>query len=180
MFAIFSTKENKYYGPTNQDRWVDNIMDAQRFKSEESAKNLAKNNLIGKIDFLEYVEILPTLTKEEAEETYKEVQDAVAVFNNAIAKVPALIKYYSTIQSEQEKIQEDLLHKFEFMPPNNLMFVKFSRMLQNCRITRRDAKNRLEYLGVINESKGKDIPHLSECIQKPKKYTARIMPELFN
>ena len=68
---------------------------------------------------------IPTLTKEEA--AYEELRQAVEIFGKAAEKIPAITKYYATIQSEQDRLQEDLLHKFEFTSPGNIIFVKLGR-----------------------------------------------------
>lgn len=80
-------------------------------------------------------------------------------------------------------MQEDLLHKFEFTSPGNIIFVKLGRMLKACRIKRREAKDRLGYMIAIGNAKGKDIlnahnnhNHLIET----RNYSPRVAPELFN
>lgn len=126
---------------------------------------------------------IPTLTKEEAEAAYEELRQAVEIFGKAAEKIPAITKYYATVQSEQDKLQEDLLHKFEFTSPGNIIFVKLGRMLKTCRIKRREAKDHLGYMIAIGNAKGKDIlnahnnhNHLIET----RKYSPRVAPELFN
>lgn len=126
---------------------------------------------------------IPTLTKEEAEAAYEELRQAVEIFGKAAEKIPAITKYYTTIQSEQDRLQEDLLHKFEFTSPGNIIFVKLGRMLKACRIKRREAKDRLGYMIAIGNTNGKNIlnahnnhNHLIET----RNYSPRVAPELFN
>lgn len=165
---------------------------AGRFSSLEAAQKYAKNALKDKLHELQYLTLdnkkanedpIPTLTKEEAEAAYEELRQAVEIFGKAAEKIPAITKYYTTVQSEQDKLQEDLLHKFEFTSPGNIIFVKLGRMLKTCRIKRREAKDHLGYMIAIGNAKGKDIlnahnnhNHLIET----RNYSPRVAPELFN
>lgn len=193
MFAILWTKENKYYVyATKKNHWTDNIQAAGKFNTLEAAQNCAKNSLKDKLHELQYLTLddkgvnedsIPTLTKEEAEVAYEELRKAVEIFGKAAEKIPAIKKYYATVQSEQDKLQEDLLHKFEFTSPGNIIFVKLGRMLKACRIKRREAKDRVNYMIAIGDAKGKNIlnahnnhNHLIET----RNYSPRVAPELFN
>lgn len=193
MFVILWIKENKYYAYTKENHWTDNIEAAGRFNTLEAAQKYAKNGLKDKLHELQYLTLdsnketskdsIPTLTKEEAEAAYEELRRAVEIFGKAAEKIPAITKYYTTIQSEQDKLQEDLLHKFEFTSPGNIIFVKLGRMLKACRIKRREAKDRLGYMTAIGEAKGKNVlnahnnhNHLIET----RNYSPRIASELFN
>ena len=191
MFVILQTKENKYYAYAKENHWTDNVQAAGKFNTLEAAQKYAKNSLKDKLHELQYLtldskevrESIPTLTKEEAEAAYEELRQAVEIFGKAAEKIPAITKYYATIQSEQDRLQEDLLHKFEFTSPGNIIFVKLGRMLKACRIKRREAKDRLGYMIAIGNAKGKDIlnahnnhNHLIET----RNYNPRVMPELFN
>lgn len=192
MFVILWIKENKYYAYAKENHWTDNIYAAGKFNTLEAAQKYAKNSLKDKLQELQYLTLdgkkasedpIPTLTKEEAEAAYEELRQAVEIFGKAAEKIPAITKYYATIQSEQDRLQEDLLHKFEFTSPGNIIFVKLGRMLKACRIKRREAKDRLGYMIAIGNAKGKDIlaahnnhNHLIET----RNYNPRVMPELFN
>ena len=190
MFVILWIKENKYYAYAKENHWTDNIYAAGKFNTLEAAQKYAKNSLKDKLQELQYLngkkaseDPIPTLTKEEAEAAYEELRQAVEIFGKAAEKIPAITKYYATIQSEQDRLQEDLLHKFEFTSPGNIIFVKLGRMLKACRIKRREAKDRLGYMIAIGNAKGKDIlnahnnhNHLIET----RNYNPRVAPELFN
>ena len=192
MFVILWIKENKYYTYNKENHWTDNIEAAGRFSTLETAQKYAKNALKDKLHELKYLTLddkkasedpTPTLTKEEAEAAYEELRQAVEIFGKAVEKIPAITKYYATVLSEQDKLQEDLLHKFEFTSSWNIIFVKLGRMLKTCRVKRREAKNRLEYMNIISDAKGKNIlnahnnhNHLIET----RTYSPRIAPELFN
>ena len=192
MFVILWIKENKYYTHNKENHWTDNIKAAGRFNTLETAQNYAKNGLKDKLHELKYLTLddkeasedpIPTLTKEEAEAAYEELRQAVEIFGKAVEKIPAITKYYATVLSEQDKLQEDLLHKFEFTSSWNIIFVKLGRMLKTCRVKRREAKNRLEYMNIISDAQGKNIlnahnnhNHLIET----RTYSPRIAPELFN
>lgn len=97
--------------------------------------------------------------------------------------MPALTKYYKKIQSDEDKRQEDLLHKFEFANPNGFLYVRLGKMLNVCRRKRREAKDRLGYMLAINAVKLEKLlaahnghDHLVET----RIYTPRIETELFN
>ena len=196
LVVILWIKEKKYYMDKKDNHWTNDIKLAIKFSSLNNAANYARCALKSKLDEIEYVEIqgnnnvgvskidaIPTLTKEEAEAAYEELRKAVEIFGKAAEKIPAITKYYATIQSEQDKLQEDLLHKFEFTSPGNIIFVKLGRMLKACRIKRREAKDRLGYMIAIGDAKGKNIlaahnnhNHLIET----RNYSPRVAPELFN
>lgn len=192
MFVILWINENKYYTYTKENHWTNNIDAAGRFTTLEAAQKYAKNALKDKLHELQYLTLddkrvnedsIPTLTKEEAEAAYEELRQAVEIFGKAAEKIPTITKYYATIQSEQDKLQEDLLHKFEFVSPGNIIFVKLGRMLKDCRVKRREAKDRLGYMIAIGNAKGKDIlnahnnhNHMIET----RNYSPRIASELFD
>lgn len=113
----------------------------------------------------------------------KKLRQAVEIFGKAAEKIPAITKYYATIQSEQDRLQEDLLHKFEFTSPGNIIFVKLGRMLKACRIKRREAKDRLGYMIAIGDAKGKNIlaaHNNHNRLIETRNYNPRVAPELFN
>ena len=176
--AIIMDKDNFVQGMTHEDA-MNFSLGFQGLKNKNAKEKFfnSYNGLKDRPDYDGY------LTKEEAEAAYEELRQAVEIFGKAAEKIPAITKYYATIQSEQDKLQEDLLHKFEFTSPGNIIFVKLGRMLKACRIKRREAKDRLGYMIAIGDAKGKNIlaahnnhNHLIET----RKYNPRVMPELFN
>lgn len=137
MFVIFWVEEKKYYSSNAQCHWTNEIKAASTFNSREKACNFAKSGLKDKIHALEYIEVsarteagevilVPDLTKEEAETAYEELRKAAEIFGKAAENIPAIMKYYSKIQSEQDKLQEDLLHKFEFTSPGNIILLNWA------------------------------------------------------
>ena len=193
MFVILWAKETKYYTDKKKlNHWTDDIKLATKFSTLDAINNYIKNSLPGKANELEYLtfdgkevteDSIPTLTKEEAEAAYEELRKAAELFGKAAEKIPAITKYYTTIQSEQDKLQEDLLHKFEFTSPGNIIFVKLGRMLKACRIKRREAKDRLGYMIAIGDAKGKNIlaaHNNHNRLIETRNYSPRIAAELFN
>ena len=193
MFVILWETENKYYSSNAKCHWVESVSEAVVFNSLEKATNYAKNGLKDRIHMLKFIEVAskepgilndetPMLTQEEAEAAYEELRRAAEVFGEAAKNIPAIMKYYSNVQEEQNKLQEDLLHKFEFTSPNNIIFVKLSRMLKACRIKRREAKDRLGYMIALNNAKPSDLLKThnghNDLIEN-RKYSPRIAPELF-
>lgn len=186
MFVVFWVKQNKYLGSGNT--WVKTIKSADKFTSliqaqQQAGKRYQKQY---KDNEFEYIDISTdsssSLTKEEAEAAYEELRQAVETFGEVAAKIPAIMQYYQNVHSEQDKMQEDLLHKFEFMEPNNILFIKFSRMLKNCRLKRREAKDRIGYMTAISQSSIINLldthKNHNELIET-RNYSPRIAPELF-
>ena len=194
MFVILWTTENKYYANNAKCHWVEDIKCAQVFNTLEKATNYGRNNLKDRVHLLEYVEVnskepalicddTPVLTKEEAEKAYEELRAAAQTFGEAAKKIPSIMKYYQTIEIEQNKLQEDLLHKFEFTSPGNIIFVKLGRMLKICRTKRREAKDRVNYVVTLSNAKPLDILKVHNDYDKrieTRTYEPRIAPELFN
>lgn len=194
MFVIFWIDEKKYYSSNAQCHWVEEMKAASTFNSREKACNFAKSGLKDKIHVLEYIEVgakteagevvpVPDLTKEEAEMAYEELRKAAEIFGKAAENIPALMKYYQNIQTEQDKLQQDLLHKFEFTSPGNIIFVKLGRMLKTCRLKRREAKDRLGYLIAIGNAVPKNVlkTHCGhDDLLENRVYEPRIAPELFD
>lgn len=185
MFVVFWVEQNKYMG---QNKWVETIKSADKFSSlalaqQQACKRYSQQYKDNKLEYININETIPTLTKEEAETAYEELRQAVETFGEVAAKIPAIMQYYQNVHSEQDKLQEDLLHKFEFMEPNNILFIKFSRMLKNCRLKRREAKDRVGYMIAISQS---SITNLLDTHKNHNKlietrnYSPRIIPELFD
>lgn len=194
MIVILWTSEKKYFSNKANCHWVEDIKGATVFGSLEKATNYAKNGLKDKVHMLEYIEVAskdpgvladdtPVLTKEEAEKAYDELRAAAQAFGKAAESIPAIMKYYQAVQEQQDKLQEDLLHKFEFTSPGNIIFVKLGRMLKACRLKRREAKDRLGYLITIDNTKARQLlqahNHHDNLIET-REYAPRIAPELFN
>lgn len=194
MFVILWIKENKYYTYNKKNHWSENIEEAGQFSTLEKAYNYAKNGLKDRIDELDYVTFdnkkasveseditIPTYTQEEAEIAYEELRVAAEIFGEAMKKAPAIVKYYTKVRSEQDKLQEDLLHKFEF--DSSGILVQLGVMLRACRLKRREAKDRLDYMKAICNANTKDVLGTHNDYNtriKTRTYTPRINSELFN
>lgn len=194
MYAIYWKAERKYYAYDAKCHWVEKIECAATFKSKDTAHSYAENAAKAQLNDLEIIEITqkieknvvieaPDLTKEEAEAAYEKLYAAVQMLGEAATMIPALTKYYQKIQSDEDKRQEDLLHKFEFANPNGFLYVRLGKMLNICRRKRREAKDRLGYMLAINAVKPEKLlqthnghNHLIET----RIYTPRIETELFN
>lgn len=194
MYAIYWKAERKYYAYDAKCHWVEKIECAATFKSKDNAHSYAESAAKAQLNELEIIEITqkveenavieaPDLTKEEAEEAYEKLRAAVQALGEAATMMPALIKYYKKIQSDEDKRQEDLLHKFEFANPNGFLYVRLGKMLNICRRKRREAKDRLGYMLAITAVKPAQLlqthnghDHLVET----RIYTPRIETELFN
>lgn len=194
MFVILWTSENKYFSHDAKCHWVSSVKEAAVFNSLEKATNYAKNGLKDRIHSLEYIEVTSkdpgvlgdetsTLTKEEAEKAYDELRATAQAFGKAAENIPAIMKYYQNVQDQQNKLQEDLLHKFEFTSPSNVIFVMLGRMLNACRLKRREAKDRLGYLITIDNAKARQLLQAHnnhDNLIETREYSPRIAPELFN
>lgn len=194
MYAIYWTAERKYYAYDAKCHWVEKIECAATFKSQENARAYAKNSAKSQYDELEFIEIVqkveenavieaPDLTKEEAEEAYEKLRAAVQALGEAATMIPALTKYYQKIQSDEDKRQEDLLHKFEFASPNGFLYVRLGKMLNICRRKRREAKDRLGYMlaiAAVKPAKLLQTHNGHDHLIETRTYTPRIETELFN
>ncbi len=184
MFVVFWVEQNKYMG---QNKWVETVKSADKFSSlaqaqQQACKRYSQQYKDNKLEYIDITKTVPTLTKEEAEAAYEELRQAVETFGEVAAKIPAIVQYYQNVHSEQDKLQEDLLHKFEFMEPNNILFIKFSRMLKNCRLKRREAKDRIGYMTAISQASIIDLLNTHKNhnrIIETREYSPRIAPELF-
>lgn len=188
MFTIFNNEEQKFYSENKECHWKDSIEEAQNFKTLESAKNFAKSSLKDKIAFLSYIDketglcVSSIMSKEEAESLYEELQQAIENLGQIAQCIPSLIEYYSNVMSECDKLQEDLLHKFEFAPAGNILFIKLGKMLKKCREGRREVKNRVTYLSSIENCKFTSLFQTHRNIiagLENRMYTPRIAKELF-
>lgn len=185
MFVVFWIKQNKYLGVGNT--WVKTIKSADKFTSlaqaqQQAGKRYQQQYKDNEFEYIDINSLSSSLTKEEAEAAYEELQQAVETLGEVAKKIPAIMQYYQNVNSEQDKMQEDLLHKFEFMEPNNILFIKFSRMLKNCRLKRREAKDRTSYITAISQSSITNLLNTHEKHNKlieTRNYSPRIAPELF-
>lgn len=185
MFVVFWIKQNKYLGVGNT--WVKTIKSADKFTSlaqaqQQAGKRYQQQYKDNEFEYIDINSLSSSLTKEEAEAAYEELQQAVETLGEVAKKIPAIMQYYQNVHSEQDKMQEDLLHKFEFMEPNNILFIKFSRMLKNCRLKRREAKDRTSYITAISQSSITNLLNTHEKHNKlieTRNYSPRIAPELF-
>lgn len=185
MFVVFWIKQNKYLGVGNT--WVKTIKSADKFTSlaqaqQQAGKRYQQQYKDNEFEYIDINSLSSSLTKEEAEAAYEELQQAVETLGEVAKKIPAIMQYYQNVHSEQDKMQEDLLHKFEFMEPNNILFIKFSRLLKNCRLKRREAKDRTSYITAISQSSITNLLNTHEKHNKlieTRNYSPRIAPELF-
>lgn len=185
MFVVFWIKQNKYLGVGNTQ--VKTIKSADKFTSlaqaqQQAGKRYQQQYKDNEFEYIDINSLSSSLTKEEAEAAYEELQQAVETLGEVAKKIPAIMQYYQNVHSEQDKMQEDLLHKFEFMEPNNILFIKFSRMLKNCRLKRREAKDRTSYITAISQSSITNLLNTHEKHNKlieTRNYSPRIAPELF-
>lgn len=193
MFAI-KWKEN-YYN-TTKTHWG-TVEQAQKFQTADKAFSFVlhscakQRNEISIIDLDTGNEInagdvvgapVTTMTKEEAEKTYADLLAAVEQLGKIAEQIPSLKAYYANIQGEQDRAQEDILHKLEFSSSGNIMFVKLGRMLKECRLKRREAKNRLFYLGNISMAIPGELlkQHMTTLKGlENRKYEPRVLTELF-
>lgn len=194
MFVI-KWKEN-YYNAT-KTHWGD-LEKAQKFQTADKAFTFSLHacSKEWEIDEISIIDLktkekviaaeaenpIITMTAEEAEKTYTELLVAVEQLGKIAEKIPSLKAYYANVHAEQDKMQEDILHKMEFSS-GNIMFVKLGRMLKNCRLERREAKNRLSYLGNISSAiPTKLLKQHTASLEglANRKYTPRILTELFD
>lgn len=180
-----------YYTNNKTQHWVRDISKAQRFKNAQAATNFGLTAFKGSISYNIVSEKgeevcaapAPLTTESFSEKDFSIMLSLVEKFGEVAEKLPQMLTYYNNIVSEQDKLQEDLLHKIEFT--SSFKFIthfKLNQKLQKCRLARRDAKNKLSYLTAINITTS--LPKLLSLHQQSleqlsnQKYTPRIAPEL--
>lgn len=180
-----------YYCNNKTNHWSNLIGKAQRFSSVQAATNFSLTALKDSVNY--------TIVSEDGKEacpppvpttetfSKKDFSDLVSLaekFGEMAEKIPYMLTYYNNSLSEQDKLQEDLLHKIEFTPSfKAITHIRLGQKLKKCRLKRRDAKNALYYLTALNATTS--LPNLLEVHQKNlqgqanQKYMPRIAPELF-
>lgn len=190
MVLIRKQTGDKVYYRNKDGCWVKEMRKAQSLK-RESAENIINNSTTLKAEFDEgLVDIIEhpyeigivELTDEEAEKAYEQLRFAVQLFGEAFKMMPSIKDHYQKVHRKQEAIQQDLLHKIEFEDTIEYFYGKFGKMIHDCRMVRRDAKDKLQYLEDIDV-----MPmELLEAHDKynewleTRMYEARALPELFN
>lgn len=180
-----------YYCNNKTNHWTNLIDKAQRFKTAEAATNFALISFKGTINYTIVGEdkkeacAAPVATNEIfSKKDFSSLLSLAGQFGKMAEKIPQMLTYYNNTLSEQDKLQEDLLHKIEFTPSFRVItHIKLNKKLKQCRLDRRDAKNAVYYLSAINATTS--LPKLLEVHQKNlqgqanQKYAPRIAPELF-
>lgn len=172
-------------------KWVSDVTQASRFKTEQAAANViagtapltALGDSIMPIDEEKLKEVCSVMSQEEAEQAYEELRQAAYRLGEVSKKLLALRIYYRDVEENEEKLQIDILHKFEFMKSDWLTYVQLGRKMKESRRKRREAKDRLDFLGAIDRA---SVPTLTYCLDhyeehlKVRKYVPRIAPDLFS
>lgn len=88
--------------------------------------------------------------------------------------------YYASEVSREDQIQQDLLHKIEFGDFSEMQGYAYLRLLRECRLKRRKAKNNLFAIQRI-QSHVKDVSLLQKELEgmDNRKYQPRILKQLF-
>ena len=186
MPFIYRTDDKTYFNGSN--KWVESLALAANYKSLDKANNFIKSNPVLKaLMEQELLQIIENeafeMSNEDADEAFKILQKTAEVFGEAAQKISSLRLHYNNIITEQDRIQQDILHKFEFTKPNGLMYFRLGKMLHDCRKTRREAKNVLLYLSSLGPTIPEKIYQVhNNSIEglENMKYEPRALPELFN
>lgn len=169
-----------------KNHWTDIINKAATFGTEEAARNYAKHALekthkeCADLEFLNLDE--KPLTTEEAEELYKELVEAIDSLEKIRGKMSALIKYYYNVVSEQDGVQQDILHSIEFGKVVENMLPKVGYMLRVSRLKRRHAKDKIHFIKMV-EASISELHRNSERHYnwiKDRTYKPRVLSDLFN
>ena len=186
MFVIFDARQGKYYAYNKKSHWTDVVNKAATFGTEEAARNYAKHALEkthkegADLKFLNLGE--KQLTAEEAEELYKELVGAIDSLEKIAEKMPALTNYYCNVVSEQDGIQQDILHSIDFGKVVENMLPKVGYMLRVSRLKRRHAKDKIHFIKMVEDN----ISELHKNSEKyynwikNRTYKPRVLPDLFN
>lgn len=194
MYIISYDKGKGYFQQVKYNHWTTDIEKANKFKNLTAAKNTiaaasAQSDIKTKLDKIEYIEYQEPVksfnqyTPEEADAIFSDFERCVNELRILCkTHLPSLQHYYCELESNQNKLQEDLLHKFELMSSSNLQLVRYGRKLQECRRIRREAKNKTSFLTCVQDSNIKDLYDEIETYYSFKaasEYVPRVAPELF-
>lgn len=186
MPYIYRNDDKTYYNLPKKI-WVELLSEASKFKNHDTATNTINNNPVLKELLAQNIIIITEhdiclMTEQEANESFFQLQKNAEAFGEIAQKISSMQIYYNNIVSEQDKIQQDILHKFEFTKPHGLTYFKLGKMLHECREKRREAKDALMYLASLSTAKSDTVYQIHtdivETLEK-RKYRPRALPELF-
>lgn len=167
-YVIFNEKTQSYLLRVDQIKWVKDIAKASKYSTEENAKNDAVFRASGL-----QLSIQPFLLPVDE----KEVAIVAKVISNFLTlkniNLQNMINYYTCLVEEDEKLQQDFLHRLEAGEMTDDEAVCFMRRFEKFRNTRRQHKNYLHCF----EQAGKGLAQMKKLSTH---YTPRIDETLFN
>lgn len=166
-YVVFNEKTQSYLLRAEQIKWVKDIAKASKFSTEENAKHDA----IFRDPALELT-VRPYLLPVDE----KEVALVAKVISNFLklknVNLQNMINYYSCLVEEDEKLQQDFLHRLEQGEMSDEEALCFMSRFKKFRSLRREHKN---YLHCFKQA-GKGLVQMKKL---PTHYVPRIDETLF-
>lgn len=179
-YVIYDVKTKAYYCSLPTAHWSIEIVDALKFTSESKAKSYIDANFKNTNNQIENFKVVEFDLQQQTE-----IQDIdLTNVKNQINQVSDFLsqskKYeYALLAklSEHDKMQEDVLHKIEFMDIVDIYeAAALTKQLHEIRVHRREIKDALEFLHLFDNIDSKEYSLKLES----RKYNPRILSNLFN
>lgn len=192
MYIINRADTNEYLALKNGSEfkgWSKNIEEATKFTTVDKASNLLsvtfKNkfaDIIDKLHVIEYGTTIPKISDAQAKEMSEKIDTILTQIADIKSDIPTLIAYYNDQLSHYDLLTQDILHKIELDNVTGIVAVRLVKQLKQARIKRREAKDKLMLLSsvVIGVTMAADNTNKHTKMIETRKYTPRILPELFN
>lgn len=171
---------------------VKNKEDAKRFSTKSNAQNMLQSS-VPKIlkrtynwNLEEIKEPGDSTTKVNAQHTYVDVNDLKATINDLSSKLSTLQGNKDWLLEEESNLDKqisDILHFLEFNTFSACEGYKLCKALKELRLKRREVKNELEIISIINNHNCIHIANgnTNKAISgiENKQYAPRVLTELF-
>lgn len=170
---------------------VKDKLKAKRFPSKQYAENIFKSSVpkILKKSYdwnIEEAEELEVNRKVNASYVHIDVTDLQTIINDLSNKISTLQGNKEWLLEQESNIDKqisDILHFIEFEKFSASEGFKLCKALKELRLKRRDVKNELEIIGILNSHTCNNIAngHTNKAISgiENKQYTPRVLTELF-
>lgn len=173
---------------------VKNKENAKRFPTKSNAQNMLQSSVPKilkrtynwNLEEIEELETSDSTTKVNAQYTYVDVNDLKNSINNLSSKLAILQGNKEWLLEEESNLDKqisDILHFLEFNTFSACEGYKLCKALKELRLKRREVKNELEIINIINMHNCTHIANgnTNKAISgiEHKQYTPRVLTELF-
>lgn len=185
---IYLGMNNKNYIP------VKNKADAKRFPTKSNAQNMLQSSVpkilkrtySWNLEEIEEVEISNSTTKVNTQYTHVDIDDLKESINSLSGKLSTLKGNKEWLLEEESNLDKqisDILHFLEFNTFSACEGYKLCKALKELRLKRREVKNELEIINILNCHTCNNIANgnTNKAISgiSNKHYTPRVLTELF-